>query len=323
MMAAQKDRMFINQVFDLVGTGGPLSGSSSRADVKPTGLGVAGFGSTYTDLTNGSVYINEGTKTNVYWTPISFNQPGILGWRTDFRNGVGKAHADTAAIATLVESGVKICGEGIAETDSGVVVAIGEGGPIATITTTDEVAHNIALGVGLTTSVPFQPDTHGPLVIDVLIAQSSAITLRNFFFGFVGTFADAIAQPVTGSTLTLTLVQDDLAGLVFDVGLTDGDRYFAAYNKSDAAASILTSTTGVDTGVDVAAAGTYQRLRVEISRAGVMTCFVDKLQVTQISAALDVDEEVAPALVLGSTSTAVKAALVKYFGAWGVRASGA
>lgn len=312
-----------NNVFNIVGAGGPLSGSISRADALPTGFNVCGFGSTYVDLTNGAIYVNEGTKTDLYWTPISFDQPGILGWWSNFRDSVGKAIADTAATVTLVGSGIRIFGSGINETDSGFVPAIAEDGAIGTLTASATSGKTAALGVGLTTSVPYQPDSHGPLVVDSLCAQSAAITSRSFGIGFIGTAADALAMPVTGATLTLTLVQDDVALMLFDTGLTDGDRFFAAHNKSDEAASHLTSATGVDTGVDVAAAGTYQRLRVEITAAGVMTCFVDKIQVTQISAALDVDEEIAPVLIINSLASATKAMLVKYFGAWGVRAQGA
>lgn len=322
MMGALKDQAD-NNVFHLVGTGGPLSGSSSRADYLPTGFNVAGFGSTYTDLTNGAVYVNEGTKTNLYWTPISYDQAGVLGWRSDFRDGVGKANSDTGATATIPGSGIRVFGSGIAEIDSGLAIAIAEDGAIGTLQATATTGGLLAaLGVGITTSVPFQPDRHGPIVVDALCAQSAAITTRRFFIGFLGTAADALANPVTGSTITITLVQDDLAGLTFDTDLTDADRLFAPHNKSDEAATILTTATGVDTGVDVAAAGTYQRFRVEISAAGVMTCFVDKIQVTQISASLDVDEEVAPVLLICAPTTATKAMLVKYFGAWGVRASG-
>lgn len=319
--AAFKDKA-LNNVWDLVGAGAPVSGSGLSTNVTPpTGLGFAGFGSSYRNLTNGVEYWNEGTALNPYWTPRNINHPALLSWYSDFKDGVGKAIADTAATATLVGSGLRIFGNAIIDVDSGLTIAIGEDGPIASLIASATANDVAALGVGITTSVPFQPDSHGPLVIDALITNSSAITLRRFFMGFIGTAADALVSPVTGTTLTLTLVQDDLAGLFFDVGLTDGDRLFAPHNKSDEAATILTTATGVDTGVDIAAAGTYQRLRIEISAAGVMTCFVNKIQVTQIAASLDANEEVAPVLLIASTSSATKTLLVKKFATWGSRAS--
>lgn len=298
------------KVFD--GTTSPLSGTSG------TGAASANAGSIYVCTTTGVAYVNEGTKASPYWTPLNYAHPSLFGAFTDFRDGVGKAHSDTAATYTIPGSGVRVHGQGIAETDSGLVITQGEGGPVGRITTTDEDAHLIALGFGGTT-VPFQPDTHGPLVIDAEVTLVSALTLRRLFCGFVGTAADALDPPVTGATVTLTLVQDDVAGIFMDAALTAATGLFAAHNKSDEAASILVSATGVDMGAVVPAAGTFVRLRVEISRAGVMTCFVDKVQKTRIAASLDVDEEVAPCLLVGSTTTAVKAMDVKRFATWGVR----
>lgn len=307
-----------NGVYDSSGFGAPVSGTGSTA----TGLNVSGPGSRYIDLNTGVVYWNEGTAASPYWTPENYLHPQLLSWFTDFRDGVGVAVAATDATVTLAGSGIRLFGSGIEETDSGVTVAIGEDGPIASVIASAADAKLVAIGVGITTSVPFQPNTHGPLVIDVLVAMSSALTLRRFFCGFIGTAADALVSPATGSTTTITLVQDDLAGLFYDAALTAASRLFAPHNKSDEAATIATTATGVDTGVNFPAAGTYTRLRVEISAAGVMTCFIDKAQVTQISAALDVDEEVAPVLLVASTSAATKTMLVKRFATWGYRRSG-
>lgn len=296
----------------------PISGSGSDA----TGRGVCGLGSTYTNVVTGVKYINEGTALDPYWTPVSIFQPNLLSWGSDFRDGAGKAVADTAATATIPGSGLRVFGTGIEETDSGLTVAIGEDGAIGSLIASATSGKVAALGVGITTSVPFQPDAHGPLVLDVLITNLSAITARKVFCGFLGTAADALASPTTGATTVITMVQDDMAGLLMDSGLTAASRIFAPHNKSDEAASISTTATGVDTGVNMAAAGTYQRLRVEISAAGVMTCFIDKIQVTQIAASLDVNEEVAPVLCITSLASATKTLLIKKFNTWGYRPSG-
>jgi hypothetical protein len=295
------------------GVGAPVSGTSG------TGRGTAGTGSRYINRSNGAMYWNEGTAAAPYWTPVDLSQDVFLGVRTDFRSGLGKAVADTAASALIADgSGVRVHGQGIAETDSGLTVAFAEGGPVASLITTDELEHTAALSHGDTTP-QFQPDTHGPLVIDCDIAMSSAITARSLFVGFVGIIADAIDPPVTGATVTATLVLDDLAGVIFDTGLTAAARLYAVHNKSDAAASQNVTTGGRDTGVDFPAAGTYCRLRVEISAAGAMTIFKNKVQVASVAAALDVDEEVAPVLLVRSLATATKTMLVKRFAAWGYR----
>ncbi len=299
--------------------GSPTSGTSG------TGAGsFAAPNALIRDVNTGVVYVNEGTLASPYWTPVSFQQRGLFGWLVDFRDGAGKALADTAATATLVGSGGRIHGQGIAETDSGVVVSMSDQGAIARLTTTDEDAHTVVLSVGAGTTPVFQPDQNGTVVIDAIVAQVSAITLRSLFLGFCGSAADALDEVVTGATTTISFaatIGDDVAGLFFDTSLTDGDRYFAPHDKGNANASIATTATGVDTGVDVAAAGTFQRLRVEVDADGAVRMFIDKALVASFDAGtLDVDEEIHPVLILGSASAATKSLDVKQFAAWGVRA---
>lgn len=303
-----------NGVFPGVGLGGPLSGTTNG-----TMKNIAGYGSFYIDLTNGNVFINEGTAASPYWTPIGFDGDKLLAWKTDFRDGVGKAVADTAATATIPGSGIRVFGNDVTQTDSGLTVAIGTDGPIASLIASATSGKLAALGVGITTSVPYKPSSHGPLVVDALISNLSAITARRVFLGWLGTAADALATPFTGSTLTITMVQDDGMGLLVDTGLTATARFFAPHNKADEAATILTTATGVDTGVDLAAAGTYQRLRVEISLLGTMTCFIDKVEVSSIALAATPGTVLAPVLAITSLASATKTMLIKKFGAWGCR----
>lgn len=295
------------------GSSAPLSGTSGSPLNAPAG-------SLFIHSSSGVVYYNEGTRTAPYWTPVSFDQPGLRAWHTDFRSNVGKAIADTAASVILAESGIRVHGQGIADTDSGLTIAYAaELGSIASLLTTNEDLHIAALGVG-TTVLPFQPDTHGPLVIDVEFTNNAAITLRRNFMGFIGAAADALDAVVTGATTVLTLVLDDLAGMLMDSDLTDGDGVFAPHNKSNEAATIATNATGVDLSSTIPAAGTYTRWRVEISAAGVMTCFIDKIQKTRITGALDVDEEVAPSFYVEANEANIKQVDIKRFATWGLRA---
>lgn len=300
----------------LKNTGVPTSGTAG------TGAGTwAAPGALCRDTSDDVLYINEGTLASPYWTPVSFEQRGLFGWYSDFRDGAGKAHSDTAATATLTGSGIRVHGQGIAETDSGLVVTMSDQGAVGRITTTDEDAHTVAVSVGTGTTPVFQPDQNGTVVVDASIAQASAITTRSLFLGFCGSAADALDEIVTGATVTISFaatIGDDVAGLFFDTSLTDGDRYFYPSDKGNTNASI--ATTACDTGVDVAAAGTYQRLRVEIDANGGGRLFIDKALVATLPAAtLDVDEEIHPVLILGSASAAVKAADLKHFAAWGGR----
>jgi len=262
------------------------------------------------------LFINEGTKASPYWTPMGFDQAPLFGIHTDFRDQAGKAVANTDAEAVIPGSGLRVFGQGVAETDSGLVAqTVGEGGIVANATTTNEAAHLLAIGMD---AGVMQPDQHKLLVLDVELTNVTGITDRAMFVGFLGTAADALDPAVTGATTVATLVQDDLAGLWFDSGLNDADRIYGVHNKSNEAATQDLTADG-DTSVDIAAASTYQRLRVEISVAGAMLGFVDKAQVYSKAAALDADEECSPVAYLESNATAVKTAAFKRFAAWAYR----
>lgn len=301
--------------------GFPKSGSADSL-IDHFGNSLAA-GSLVVDKNTGVVFINEGTAAASYWTPVNFQQRGLLGWYEDFRDGVGKALADTAATATKAGTGLRIHGQGVAENDSGVVVSMDEGGPVATLTTTDEDEHTLVLSFGTGTSPLFQPDQNQVITFDAIVAQKTAITLRAFFFGFCGSAADALDPVANGATVTISFadtIADDIAGFFQDVGLTDADGIFCIHDKGNANASIATTATGVDPSVTMAAAGTYQRFRVEVDADGAVRMFVNKALVASFAAGtLDVDEEIHPVLQLISESAAVKECLVKQIAAWGKR----
>lgn len=317
------------------GTGFPKSGTSGTTVLNGVGANPKAL---YIDESTGVVFVNEGTAASPYWTPVSFDQRGLMGWDGQFEKGMhlvegtpntvalGKPIASTTATATLIGSGIRIHGQGVAETDSGMTVAMSDQGPIATLLATDEDAHTIVMSVGSGTTPIYQPDQNGTMVIDATISQKDDILLRAAFVGFCGSAADALDPIVTGSGTTISFaatVGDDVAGLYFDVGLTDGDRWFAPHDKGNTNASIATTATGVDTGVDVAAAGTYQRLRVECDADGVVRVFIAKALISTFSACLDADEEIHPILYLENVdggTPGVQEMLVRQFMTWGKRA---
>lgn len=333
LWSALNDKALTNKIFDCVGTGGPLSGpmagtvmtGGTTSSLAGTGAGVCGYGSTYLNQSNGVVYWNEGTVASPYWTPVNFGHPELIGCYSDFRDAVGKAVADTAALYTIPGSGIRVHGNDVTQTDSGFTVATANGGvgavgALVASATSGKLAALTSFGT--TAAVPFSPAVHAPMVIDATITNLSAITSRRMFIGFLGTSADALANAVTGAGTTLTLVQDNLAGMYFDTGLTDTTGLYAPYNNNDGAASIATTATGVDTGTDIAAAGTYQRLRVEISYYGVMSCFVDKVLVTQIASAALTSTNFAGTLYIASLASATKTLNVTKFGCWAQRVTG-
>ncbi len=292
-------RIELSRARTWINSGPPRSGTSAgtgRGDVEP--------GDILTDKTNGVVYLNEGSKASPYWTPVSYDQAGLFGVQTDFRAGLGKALADTAATVQLADSGLRVFGQGVeVNGDSGLVVGSAvEGGRVARIHATNETDHLIAIGMP---AGVMQPDQHGQLVIDAELSNVSAITLRAMFLGFLGLAADDLDPAATWAGTTCTFVAVDIAGLAFSVDLTDVDRLFAVHDKGGAAATQDLSALG-DTSVNIAAAGTFQRLRVEIFGDGDFTAFIDKLEVYTAAIAVDVDEELSPVLYLETTSDVTK-----------------
>jgi len=269
------------------------------------------------DTTSGTLYLNEGTRASPYWTPTSYDQPGIRAVFSDFRETGDIVAVGGTTMSVEMNAGIRVFGDGAADTDSGLTVAnVAEVGNVATITTTNETSHILALGMGEHEVANHQPDTNGPSVIDVEFSHVSAITARATFIGFIGTLADALVEPVTGATTTLTLVQDDVAGMIQDSGLTDADGIFMVNNKSNAAASQETTDSGVDLSQTIAAAATYQRWRAELHTDGDLILFIDKAQVGTVSVALDVDEEVSPVFYIAANAAATKSATVKRIAIW-------
>ncbi len=290
--------------------GAPSSGTGG------TLAGVIQAGALLWDTTNGVLFINEGTLTSPYYTPAGYDQAPLFGVNSDWRDGAGMVIGDTTSDLTIPGSGVRVFGNGSAEVDSGLVVqTAGEGGVQMRMTTTDEIEHMLAIGMD---AGVMQPDQHQLMVIDVEFTNVSAITARAMFLGFLGTATGALIPAVTGATTVATLVQNDLQGLWFDTGLTDVDRIFGVHNKANADATQDLTADG-DTSINIAAAGTYQRLRVEIDAAGNMLGFIDKAQVYSALLAALVTEEMTPVFYLEAQATAIKTADVKRFAAWAYR----
>lgn len=309
------------------GAGFPKSGTSGTT--VRDGLGTPP-GGLYIDTTNDVVFINEGTAASPYWTPISFSQRGLFGWHTDFTDGagpeqtavvtLGKALADTAATQTLT-NGIRVHGQGIEQTDSGLVVTMSDQGAVGELTATNEDAHIAVISVGNGTTPVYQPDQNGTMVIDANLAISS-LTASAAFLGFCGSAASALDPIMTYSGTTISFaatIGDDVAGLAYSSELTDNDAWFAPHDKGNANASIATTATGVDTGVAVVA-GTYQRLRVECDADGTVRVFIAKNLISTFSACLDTDEEVHPMVYIESSTTGTKAMTLKHFSTWGKRA---
>lgn len=310
------------------GSGFPKSGTTG------TGVNAAVVGTIYRDTDTGVEFVNEGTAASPYWTVMTPDHPRVLshGWLGQSTDDV--AVADTSTEFRRSTMGVIIAGLGLDATDAGATQAVGAlqttgyGHVIQLIT--DNVDGRVTGMLPGTNSVAtnlfWQPDIHGTMVVDAVVTQKTAITTRNVFCGFCSTLAAAFTPIVTGSgtTISFSATQgDDVAGLYFDTDLTATDRWYFPYDKNNTNASIATTATGVDTGITVAAAATYQRLRVEVWADGQIRAFINKAQVSAGpgagTAALDVDEELTAVLYVGANDTATSQMDVARFHVYGQR----
>lgn len=313
------------------GTGFPQSGTSGTTMSDGRGAPAS---SLYVDESTGVVFVNEGTADSVYWTPVHFKQRGLFGWYTDFTDGctgllvdttythnsLGAPVAITEPTITLT-NGIRLHGQGFDGNDAGLTVAMSDQGAVGSLISSATDADISVMSVGSGTTPVFQPDQNGTMVVDVNVAIAS-LTACAAFLGFCGSAADALAPIMTYSGTTISFaatVGDDVAGLAFSSELTDGDRWFAPHDKNNTNASIATTATGVDTGVDLVAA-TYQRLRVECDADGEVRVFIDKALISTFAACLDADEEVHPMFYVETSTSATKTATLKHFMAYGKRA---
>jgi hypothetical protein len=245
--------------------------------------------------------------------PLDHLKHAKLAYAVQMNSVESEALADTDAALLRVIDGVRIHGQGIAEADSGAVWTNGADGFVATLTTTDEAAHLVALSYGTDTEA-FDAATYGPMSVEAVVSMTSALTDRALFVGFAAGLADALDPVVTGSGTTITLVNDDLVGLYFDSGLTAASRLYLPYNNANGAATIETTATGVDSGVNFSAAGTYVRLRVTVHADGRVVGYVNGAKVCETAAgAVATTVDLNPLVYVESNAAAVKIMTLKEF----------
>ncbi len=306
------------------GTGFPKSGTTGGGIIH--GVSRASTGTIYVDKSTGCTFVNEGTLASPYWTPTTYEQRGMMAWYADFRDGLGKANSDTAATATLTGSGLRVFGDQIVATDSGLVIATDQTGQIGTLQASATSSGNAALGFGLGGSPAgfYKPNTNGMFVVDAFVTQHTLKTLRSLFVGFTAAPIDALQSPATGATTVITYragaAGNDCVGLYADANLTDA--YTNWFNIHDNAGGTATITTvAAVTGKAVAAVDVFDRVRVEVDADGGSRLFVNKLiAATNAAATNAITVAMSPVIVIQSTTAAVKPMLVKQFATWGVRA---
>lgn len=165
----------------------------------------------------------------------------------------------------------RVIGDGLADTDSGIVILEADGlGGVGDFVTTNEAKHGVYVATGLVFDVALM----GTLVAEcrVRFADTDA---KHFFMGFSDVNGDDLSledDMISGATTTITLTASDICGFFYDEGLTDDEDWHAVYNGGTTAGE--TDSTELDLDSDIVA-GEWQLLRLEIDPNGTARWYVD------------------------------------------------
>jgi len=219
--------------------------------------------------------------------------------------------AETAASRSFGSSGLRVIGQGIAETDSGITVLESDGlNGVGVLTTTDEDAHSC----GLTTGLVFDVGKMAPIVAECRI-QFADLDTKEFYFGFTDVNGDtAILEgenvtKSTGDALVLTLSASDLCGFFLSAELTDDEDWHMVYNGGTTTGETTAASIDAD---DDAVAGEFQILRLEIAPNGTARWYVDGVLKQTVTGAVSTTTDLALIALLEAKSAAIEHAYIDY-----------
>lgn len=186
----------------------------------------------------------------------------------------------------------------LGETDTG-VVALAKAGGWVRVSGNDENGKGVSIG----TEICFSPTLNAPLAIEARV-EMQAITARVVWVGFCGTHADDVAEPVTATGTTLTLVADNLCGFLFDSQLT-ATKWHMPYKGGTTTGP--TTSTNVESSVTPVAAEA-DILRLEIDRDGAARWYINGVLEQSVAGAVSTTALQSGFLaVFGTTTTAADA----------------
>jgi len=222
----------------------------------------------------------------------------------DFLGGADIAVTDTDAIKTAAG----VCGPfsvfgSLAETDCGIVL-LGKASGYGRITGTNEDGFGLAVG----TEVSLSPALNGPIIVEARL-ELQATTARDTFIGLVATAADDIAEPLGGSSTTITAVCACL-GFYQSSDLT-ATTWYMPYLL---AASATNTTTNVDASQTIVAAES-DVLRLEVFPDGSARWYINGKLEQSVGAALAATPGTLMAAIVGTfgTTTTISDVDVDYF----------
>jgi len=185
-------------------------------------------------------------------------------------------------------------GDGVNETDSGIVHLSGAGNGVR-LTTTDEDNHYCKVG----TTTMFDVALMAPLIIEARV-NMQALTARRVFVGFsnLGDTTSAVEFEANAGTVTNTA--SNFVGFLFDSGATLSTSWLYGYNGGTTAAL----TTEQDTGKDPVA-GEWDTMRVVINNDGAAEFYINGEYITKVNGAISTTTDISAYVGVGGTTTTV------------------
>ena len=153
----------------------------------------------------------------------------------------------------------------LVETDTG-IVGLSKAGGWVRVGGNNEDGKGVAVG----TEAVLSPVLNGPLVLEARV-ELRILTTTSVFVGFAGLNADDVAEPVTSTGTTITYVDTNVAGFIFDSQLT-AKEWHMPYSGGTATAP--TASDDVDSDILPVAAESVI-LRVEIDTNGTVRWYID------------------------------------------------
>jgi hypothetical protein len=212
--------------------------------------------------------------------------------------GNAVAYGTTAGGCNYYLGEYKVTGD-LAETDTGVVSLAKANGYIR-ISGNNENGKGVAVG----TEAIFSPTLNGTLAAECRL-ERAAVTAGVVYFGYCDVNADDVAEPVTSTGVTHTLVASDLAGFILDSQLTATATWHMVHNGgTTTGVTDSTALLGASGGI-VAVAGESDVLRIEIERDGTARWYINELLEQTVTNAVSTTVlQAAYVACFGTTTTA-------------------
>ena len=220
--------------------------------------------------------------------------------------------ASTAAPATapyFTPGGLRVVGQGLADTDSGVVCLDADGlNGVVRLTTTNETEHS----AGFTTNSSFDMALNGGIGIEARVRFENTDT-KQVYFGLTDVVTDGVGilegEQMVGSGTAITLTASDLCGFMMTPDLTtDPADWHGVYNGGTTTGE--TTSTSINFSDD---AGTdFQVLRLEVDSNGTARWYIDGDLKQTVTGAVSTSTDLAVLLMVEAKGNAIETMDVDY-----------